>query len=354
MAEQSGHRLFIKDKLQPIIIVILVILIINTGMIALGYFFMFDRIRSSDTIFTDKQKLAQDLSEYNHRLANEHDVYDRASVREVLAEYNYLADQAVSSDELLHIIFNQGRKVQDVIFREADLRLKEKVLIAVNNDSRVQGTIDITHLVIRLSNGQIGIYPDQYLETITAQQIKDILSQNRYQSIQSIDIEVKDGVGRLIQPQTAEEQIRVLNEDLNTLRSSLYELRVQSGLAEMVGPGVTLYIYDAEETAGSVSLVHDADIRDIVNEIFSAGARGISVGDQRLTTTSSIRCSGPLIMVNYRQIPTNPVVIQAVGDPDLLISGLNIILSELERKRGLVFEINYSGFIKLPAYVGID
>lgn len=351
MPLETGRRFDLKDKLQ---LVILVVLIINTAMIAWGYLFVVERYTGQETILIYKQELAHDLSDYNHRLANELGVYDIGSVREALAAYNYAVEHAADSDELIQIIMNQGRQAQEIIFAEADARLREKVLIAVNNDSRVKETIDRRHLLIRIEEGKITIFPDQYLEANTVHRINSIFSPERNYGTQNVDMEIVGGKAELVVLQTVEEQMRTLNEDLNSMRLKLHELRVQGGLAEMVGPGITLSVYDAEEPQDSASLVHDADIRDLVNELYSAGARGISVGGQRLTTTSAIRCSGPLIMVNYRQIRTNPIVIEAIGNPDLLISGLDLILYELETRRGLVFELNHSGFIKLPAYVRID
>jgi len=38
-----------------------------------------------------------------------------------------------------------------------------------------------------------------------------------------------------------------------------------------------------------------------------------------------------------------------VGDPDMLIGGLKIMIIELEARCGPDFEINHSGFIKLSA-----
>jgi hypothetical protein len=301
-----------------------------------------------------RQELARDLADYNHRLAGELGVSDVASVREALAEYNYAVDMAADSDELIQIIFSQGRLAQEIIFIESEARLKERVLTIVGNDSRVQETRDKKHLFIRIADGKINIYPDQFLETNTVQLIINLFLTDRYHGNQNIDIEIENGLAALVVPQTEEEQMRALNEDLNSMRLRLHEVRMQSGLAEMVGPGITLYVYDAEENEGTASLVHDADIRDIVNELFSAGAKGVAVGNQRLTTVSSIRCVGPLIMVNFRQVPSNPVVIEAIGSPELLISGLSIIITDMEKRRGLVFEISDSGFIKLPAYTSFD
>lgn len=348
MSEQSDRKGFVKDKLH---LLILIFLLINTALIAYGYYYVIDRLAVDDSPLTFKLELARDLSDYNRRLADELDVYEVASVREALAEYNYAIETASSSDDLFQIIFSQGKRVQEIIFKEADAGLKAKVLTFVNNDNRVRESTGRSHLFISFADGRVSILPDQYLEPATVRLLNNIYAPDRYPGKLDIDIEVIDGVGSLVEHQTYDEQIRVLNEDINSLRLRLHEVRVQAGLAEMVGPGLTLLAYDAEEPESSDCLVHDGDIRDIVNELFSAGAEGISIGNQRLTATSSIRCSGPLIMVNYHQITTNPVVINAVGDPELLFSGLSIILNELERIRGLEFEVSMSGFIMLPAYV---
>ncbi|MFO8191906.1 MAG: DUF881 domain-containing protein [Bacillota bacterium] len=349
MSGYSDRRRF--SSIGKVQMVILIVVLINTILIALGYYFIISSVRAADNLFSYKQELAHDLSDHIHLLANDMEVYNVPEVREALAEYNYAVDLAVTSDDLIQSILNQGRCAREIIIREADELSKDKVLAAVNEDATVQGTLDKTHLYIRVTEGKVDIYPDQFLEPYTVQEINTILTRERCFDEKSIDLEIVDGTAAMVIPQTTEEQMEALNEDLNSLRLRLHELRAQAGLTELVGPGITLKIYDAMESGGSSTLVHDADIRDIVNELFSAGARGVTVGGQRLTVTSAIRCAGPLIMVNYQQIPTNPVTIEAVGDPDLLISGLSIIIEELEDKRGLVFNISHSGFIKLSAYM---
>ncbi|MBW6463328.1 MAG: DUF881 domain-containing protein [Bacillota bacterium] len=351
MPDKAERKPFPGNK---ILVLILTVLFINTLLIGLGYYLVIERIYRADSLLIYKQELARDISEYSYRLAIDLGVHDLPEVREALAEYNYALDLSVGSDELIQVVLNQGRRMQDVIYESADTRLKERVLNAVNSDHRVNQSEDKVHLFIRITDGQITILPDQLLEARTIQRINTIFTAGSYQGNQNIDIEIEKGKAQLVVPQTAEDQIRALTEDLNSVRIRLHEIRVQAGLAEMVGPGITLYIYDADEIQGSGSIVHDADIRDIVNELFSAGARGISIGGERLMTTSPIRCTGPLIMVNYRQVASNPVVIEAIGDPDLLISGLGIIANELEARRGLSFEVNHSGFIKLPAYLRVE
>ncbi len=348
---KSGHSLFLKDQL---LFVILFLLLINTTLIGFGYFIAVSRFTGGDSVLLYKQELARDLSDYSQRLAHNLEVYDLPTVRDALAEYNHAVEFATGSDELIQVIINQGRMVQEIIHEEADSKLKERVLIAVNNDVRVQETKENMHLAIRIFDGQLSVFPEEFLAGGTVKHIKQIFSPDRYHGNQSIDIEIENGIGQLVVPQTFEDQLWTLSDDLNSMRISLHETRARAGLEELVGPGIILQVYDAENSEGSDSLVHDADIRDIVNELFSSGAIGVSVGNQRLIATSAIRCSGPLIMVNHRQVSANPVIIQAVGDPELLQSGLQIISNELERKRGLRFETSASGFIKLPAYISGD
>lgn len=329
---------------------ILFFLIINTVLLVTGLIYAVDLLSGEDSLLATRLELAKDLADYNRRLAGDLGVSYFDPVREALAEYNYQVDLAASSDELMRIIFEQGRIVQEVIFEQAEARLEERVLIAINNDNRVKETVEKTNIYVRVANGRVNIFPDQFLDTNTVSHINNLYTPNPYFKYRNLDIEIVNGKAGISVKQTYEDQLQALNEDLNMIHSRLHETRVQAGYADMVGPGITLLVYDALEQANNDGIVHDADIRDIVNELFSSGARGISVGDQRLAATSAIRCSGPLIMINYRQIATNPVQIQAVGDPDLLTSGLSIIIYELERSRGLSFEVSTSGFIRLPAY----
>ncbi|MGM0652375.1 MAG: DUF881 domain-containing protein [Bacillota bacterium] len=347
-SQKSGRTYLIKNKL---LFIILFLLLINTALIVFGYFLFFTPTEDDEIYLIYKRELADALSDYNYRLAGRFDVYDLYAVREALADYNHALEMASSSDEIIKAIVNEGFAAQNIIYREAEARLEERVLIAVNNDARVRETLDETHLLIRMVDDQVDIVPEQFLDHNTVKHIQQIFSPGQYSGTQVIDIIIFDGAAKVVTPQNDQDQLRSLSEDLEALRTVLHDTMVISGLAEMVGPGISLLVYDAEDSTGSDSLVHDADVRDLVNELFSAGAKGVSVGNQRLTATSAVRCSGPLIMVNYRQIPTNPVVIEAVGDPDLLISGLDLIISELNRSRGLKFEISTSGFIKLPGYI---
>ena len=82
-----------------------------------------------------------------------------------------------------------------------------------------------------------------------------------------------------------EEQIRLNNNIL--------------GITNLEGQGIELILKDdpnaTKETIGklddiSYHIVHDADLRAIVNELKNAGAEAISINGQRLVNTTAITC----------------------------------------------------------------
>jgi len=69
------------------------------------------------------------------------------------------------------------------------------------------------------------------------------------------------------------------------------------------------------------SKVRLEDILKVVNELRSAGAEAISVNEQRIISTSEIRCAGTTIFINGERVGA-PFVIKAIGDPALLESAM--------------------------------
>lgn len=109
------------------------------------------------------------------------------------------------------------------------------------------------------------------------------------------------------------------------------QLEAATGVVAVTGPGLLVTLSDAapEESVDPVSgelseavpeagLVLDIDVQAVVNALWAAGAEAISVDGQRLAPTSSIRTAGEAILVDFRPV-TSPYLIEAVGDPDLLV-----------------------------------
>lgn len=120
------------------------------------------------------------------------------------------------------------------------------------------------------------------------------------------------------------------------IAQELQKVNTLAGLTPVTGPGVIVTLRDSkkqpEKPAGMSDpawqeltadyLIHDANIRDVVNELKNAGAEAISINDQRVVSSTAIRCVGNNVHVNAVPTAGSPVIIKAIGDPDLIQSGL--------------------------------
>lgn len=119
--------------------------------------------------------------------------------------------------------------------------------------------------------------------------------------------------------ETDEETVEVIKQELNKALQD-------AGLTNVRGTGVTVVLEDSTKNIEGVYdlnayLVHDEDIMKVVNELRSAGAEAISVNNQRIISTSEIRCAGTTIFINGERVGA-PFIIKAIGDPALLESAM--------------------------------
>jgi uncharacterized protein YlxW (UPF0749 family) len=99
-------------------------------------------------------------------------------------------------------------------------------------------------------------------------------------------------------------------------------LAVDAGLDAMRGPGLVVTLNDAQRDAEGRFprdaspddlVVHQQDIEAVLNALWSAGAEGIQMQDQRIIGTSAPRCVGNTLLLNGRTY-SPPYVITAIGD----------------------------------------
>lgn len=104
------------------------------------------------------------------------------------------------------------------------------------------------------------------------------------------------------------------------LTQQLDKAEVLSGMVDVSGPGIVLVLNDSKEKSDQNPenfIIHDEDLRKVVNELFAAGAEAVSINGDRLIATSSIRCVGPTILVNGNKY-TPPFEVKAIGNPETL------------------------------------
>ena len=74
------------------------------------------------------------------------------------------------------------------------------------------------------------------------------------------------------------------------------------GLTDVTGTGITITVTDSSTETTSIDLsnliVHDRDLKLLVNELSNAGAEAISINNERIVNTTSITCAGNVIQIN--------------------------------------------------------
>lgn len=160
--------------------------------------------------------------------------------------------------------------------------------------------------------------------------------------------ELRGTVSKLTQGQAA----------LSALEEELRKAQLLAGLMPVKGPGVTVTMDDSKRPLQkgediNAFLLHDEDVLKVVNELFAAGAEAMSLNGQRVIATTEVRCAGPTISVN-RVMTAPPIVIQAIGDPDVLERALRMRGGVVESLAfwGIEVTVKKEAEVTVPAYAG--
>ncbi|HLR34968.1 MAG TPA: DUF881 domain-containing protein [Tissierellales bacterium] len=139
-----------------------------------------------------------------------------------------------------------------------------------------------------------------------------------------LEKELEDIEGKIKKYEKGEADKSVYAE---SLYKDLEKYRMLAGYLDMEGTGIVLEINDPPmdvQIGDEYSIVDDLDIiLQIVSILNSSEAEAIAINDQRYTSYTEIVRAGDHIEINGVSIGA-PIVIKAIGDPDLLESALSI------------------------------
>ncbi|MEW2137331.1 DUF881 domain-containing protein [Streptomyces sp. NPDC005409] len=147
----------------------------------------------------------------------------------------------------------------------------------------------------------------------------------------------------------------------------LAALRKASGTEELSGKGLTVTLNDAPPNATARIpnvpepqpndlVIHQQDLQAVVNALWQGGAQGIQVMDQRLISTSAVRCVGNTLILQGR-VYSPPYKVSAVGDPGALRRAMaaSTALQNYQlyvNAYGLGWKVDEHKALTLPAYSG--
>lgn len=147
----------------------------------------------------------------------------------------------------------------------------------------------------------------------------------------------------------------------------LAALEKKAGTQKLKGESISVTLDDAPPDATAklpgypepepdYLVIHQQDLQAVVNALWQGGAEGIKVMDQRLISTSAVRCVGNTLILQGR-VYSPPYKIQAVGDPERLKEALaaspaiqNYMV--YVNVYGLGWKVEDEGRATLPGYSG--
>lgn len=109
------------------------------------------------------------------------------------------------------------------------------------------------------------------------------------------------------------------------LLKELEDTRLLTGITDVKGQGITIYLEpDNKMFNATGEQITDKHLVYLVNELRFAGAEAIAINDVRVVSKTGIRNAGNYILINDEKIsPSRRIVIQAVGDKNLLYSAMS-------------------------------
>ena len=142
-------------------------------------------------------------------------------------------------------------------------------------------------------------------------------------------------------------------------------LAFAAGVGPVTGPGLTVTLADAPRQADRLLpdgaspddlVVHQQDVQAVVNALWAGGAEALQIMDQRVISTSAVRCVGNTLILQGR-VYSPPYVVRAIGDPDrlelALDSSVNVQLYRFYVERfGLVYRTHENTNLRLPGFEG--
>ena len=170
-------------------------------------------------------------------------------------------------------------------------------------------------------------------------------------------------------------QITTLREQLDGIQDNLRSgkqktdlieyinlLENEVGLKHVIGKGVVLILDDSPLVqrelldVNNASLVHAADLRDVINVLRNSQVEAIAINDQRIISETPIVCVGNSILVNDTHL-VPPFVISVIGEPEVIANNLknkNLLSGIWDRinENKIVMNLRYSGNLQIPVYNG--
>lgn len=209
----------------------------------------------------------------------------------------------------------------------------------------------------------LGLFFSLYKSSLSSTPQSNALSERMDNLVSTVDnleqeISTYEGLIQTYRDELAEIEGQRQPGTLQLLNESLNVSKVRAGLTMVSGPGLTIVLDDNvvghranPNEDPNLYIIHYEDILGIVGDLKAAGAEAIAINEQRLITTSELRCVGNVILVNTNRIAP-PFIIQAIGNPTLMQDTVRFGRLDYLRVNQFPVELALEETLILPAYRG--
>ena len=154
------------------------------------------------------------------------------------------------------------------------------------------------------------------------------------------------------------------NNTVARLRAESSTLAPIVGTQAVTGPALSVTLNDSRRTVASLPkgstaddiVVHQQDVQNVVNALWAGGAEAMMLQDQRVISTSAVRCVGNTLILQGR-VYSPPYVVQAIGNPAAMRAALDQneqvqIYRQYVDYYGLGYDVKSNDKVTFPAYAG--
>ena len=141
-------------------------------------------------------------------------------------------------------------------------------------------------------------------------------------------------------------------------------LKLAAGTQAVRGPALQVSLTDAKLVPSTLPegftvddyVVHQQDVQAVVNALWKGGAEAMMLMDQRVISTSAVRCVGNTLILQGR-VYSPPYVVTALGDPAAMQAALDAspavdIYRQWVGAVGLGFDVQARTDVTFPEYAG--
>lgn len=204
-----------------------------------------------------------------------------------------------------------------------------------------------------LISAQLRTLPERVTNPITPYVSLRDTKEELYVEQGQLKDEIKSLQVSIQESQVQTENVVLSKEEITKLNYK----KAQAGLTKLNGPGVIIVLDDSTTTAATESsIVHAADIRDVLNLLWGSGAEAIAINGQRVVINTAVDCIVNTILLNNVRLAT-PFQVEAIGNQNLMydkITNQKILTDLYKRKRenGVIFDVRKNDDITVPLFDG--